>query len=77
MSEFVLLTPVKTRPVLVITGILPEHDELLALRLRRLEKLASDAARQVVRGLRRATSARRKACRSRRSPTVSADHQQR
>ena len=26
MSEFVLLTPVKTRPVLVITGVLPEHE---------------------------------------------------
>lgn len=49
MSEFVLLTPVKARPVLVITAILPEHDEVLALRLRRLEKLSSDAARQVVR----------------------------
>jgi hypothetical protein len=48
-SEFVLLTPVKARPVLVITGVLPEHDELLALRLRRLEKLSSDAARELVR----------------------------
>ena len=49
MSEFVLLTSVKVRPVLVITPILPEHDELLALRLRRLERLASGAARQIVR----------------------------
>lgn len=49
MSEFVLLTPVKARPVLVITGVLPEHDEVLALRLRRFEKMASDAARQLVR----------------------------
>ena len=49
MSEFVLLTPVKARPVLVITDVLPEHDEVLALRLRRLEKLSSDAVRQVVR----------------------------
>ncbi len=49
MSEFVLLMPVKARPVLVITGVLPEHDEVLALRLRRLEKLSSDAARQIVR----------------------------
>jgi hypothetical protein len=49
MSEFVLLTPVKARPVLVITDVLPEHNEVLALRLRRLEKLSSDAARQVVR----------------------------
>jgi hypothetical protein len=49
MSEFVLLTPVKARPVLVITPILPEYDEVLALRLRRLEKLSSDTARQRVR----------------------------
>jgi hypothetical protein len=49
MSEFVVLTPVKARPVLVITPILPEHDEVLALRLRRLEKLSSDTARQQVR----------------------------
>ena len=49
MSEFVLLTPVKARPVVVTTGVLPEHGELLALRLRRLEKLSSDAARELVR----------------------------
>lgn len=49
MSEFVLLTPVKTRPVLVITGVLREHEEVLALRLRRLEKIATDAARDLVR----------------------------
>ena len=49
MSEFVLLTSVKTRPVLVITGVLPEHEEVLALRLRRLKKLATDAARGLVR----------------------------
>jgi hypothetical protein len=49
MSEFVLLTPVKARPVLVITGALPGHEEVLALRLRRLEKLSSDAVRQQVR----------------------------
>lgn len=49
MSEFALLTSVKARPVLVITGILAEHDEVLALRLRKLEKLASDADRQRVR----------------------------
>ncbi len=48
-SEFALLVPVKARPVLVITGILPEHDEVLALRLRRFEKLRSDAERQRVR----------------------------
>jgi hypothetical protein len=49
MSEFVVLTTVKARPVLVITPVLPEHDEVLALRLRRLEKLSSDTARQQVR----------------------------
>ena len=49
MSEFVLLTPVKIRPVLVITGVLPEHGEVLALRLRLLEKMATDAARDLVR----------------------------
>jgi len=50
MSEFVVLTTVKARPVLVITPVLPEHDEVLALRLRRLEKLSSDAVREQVRG---------------------------
>jgi hypothetical protein len=49
MSEFVVLTPVKARPVLVITAVLPEYDEVLALRLRRLEKLSSDADRKRVR----------------------------
>lgn len=49
MSEFVVLTPVKARPVLVITRVLPEYEEVLALRLRRLEKLSSDAVRQQVR----------------------------
>lgn len=49
MSEFVVLTPVKARPVLVISQVLPEYDEVLTLRLRRLEKLSSDTARQQVR----------------------------
>lgn len=49
MNEFVLLTPVKARPVLVITQVLPQHDEVLALRLCRLEKLSSDTVRQTVR----------------------------
>jgi hypothetical protein len=49
ISEFVLLSPVKVRPVLVITPVLAEHDEVLALRLRRLEKIASESARVVVR----------------------------
>lgn len=48
-SEFALLTPVKARPVLVITEILPEYEEVAALRLRRFEKLGSDAYRQRVR----------------------------
>ena len=48
-SEFVMLTPVKARPILAITGVLPEHDDVLALRLRRLEKLGSDSARETVR----------------------------
>ena len=49
MSEFRLLTQVKVRPVLVITPVLSEYDEVLALRLRRLEKLASERAREDVR----------------------------
>ncbi len=49
MSEFVMLTPVKARPVLAITGVLPEYDGLLVLRLRRLQRLASDSARESVR----------------------------
>jgi len=48
-SEFALLTPVKARPVLVITEVLPEYEEVLALRLRRLEKLTSEAERVRVR----------------------------
>lgn len=49
MSEFVVLVPIKARPVLVITPVLREYDEVLALRLRRFEKLSSDAVRQQVR----------------------------
>jgi hypothetical protein len=40
---------VRARPVLVITEVLPEHDEVLALRLRRLEMLATEAERERVR----------------------------
>jgi len=47
-SEFTLLTPVKVRPVLVLTPILPEYEEILALRLRRLEKMADDNGRRRV-----------------------------
>jgi hypothetical protein len=39
MSEFVVLTNVKARPVLVITPVLTAFDEVLALRLHRLEKV--------------------------------------
>jgi hypothetical protein len=49
MSEFVALTPVKARPVLVISPPLAPYDEVLALRLRRLEKIADEAARERVR----------------------------
>ncbi len=47
MSEFVLLTPVKARPVLVLTDVLEPYDEVLALRLLRLEKLEADEQRRV------------------------------
>jgi len=47
LSEFVLLTPVKARPVLVITDVLDPYDEVLALRLQRLEKLEVEASRRV------------------------------
>lgn len=47
VSEFTLLTPVKARPVLVVTDVLAPHDEVLALRLRRLEKLATEDAERV------------------------------
>lgn len=49
ISEFRLVVPVKVRPVLVITPVLPEHDEVLALRLRRLEKIGSETARVIIR----------------------------
>jgi hypothetical protein len=46
MSEFVLLTQVKARPVLVLSEVLAPYEEVLVLRLTRLEKLTgSDAAR--------------------------------
>lgn len=47
MSEFVLLTHVKARPVLVVTDVLQPHDEVLALRLHRIEELAGDEAERV------------------------------
>lgn len=42
MSEFVLLTPVKARPVLVLTDVLEPYDEVLALGLHRLEQMGPD-----------------------------------
>lgn len=47
MSEFVLLMPVKARPVLVVTEVLQPHDEVLALRLTRLEKMPDEDAARV------------------------------
>lgn len=47
MSEFTMLTPIKARPVLVVTEVLDPRDEVLALRLQRLEKLQPDEAEQV------------------------------
>lgn len=47
MSEFTVLTPVKARPVLVVTDVLDPHDEVLALRLQRLEKLTPADAQRV------------------------------
>jgi hypothetical protein len=49
MSEFVLLATVKARPVLVISSPLGPYDEVLALRLHRLEKIRDDDARDRVR----------------------------
>lgn len=47
MSEFTLLTPIKARPVLVVTEVLDPYDEVLALRLQRLEKLVPEDAERV------------------------------
>lgn len=47
MSEFALLTPVKARPVLIITGTLPEHEAWRSGCVG--SRLGSDAARQRVR----------------------------
>jgi hypothetical protein len=49
MSEFVMLTPIKARPVVVISPPLAPFDEVLALRLRRLEKVADEAVRDRIR----------------------------
>lgn len=47
MSEFTVLAPVKARPVLLLTEVLQPHDEVLAVRLQRLEKLTADEAMRV------------------------------
>jgi hypothetical protein len=49
MAEFVLLHPVKARPVLVISPPLEPGGDVMALRLRRLERLSDERARQRVR----------------------------
>lgn len=46
-SEFTILTPVKVRPVMVVSDILSPFDEVLALRLKRLSTLPEDQARSV------------------------------
>lgn len=48
-SEFVVLSPVKARPVLVLTEVIQPSDEVLALRLQRLEKLGDSKAQKRVR----------------------------
>lgn len=47
MSEFTLLIPIKARPVLVVTDVLDPHQEVLALRLQRHEKLEPEDAERV------------------------------
>lgn len=46
-SEFTVLTPVKVRPVLVVSDVLSPFDEVLALRLKRLSTLTEDQANAV------------------------------
>lgn len=48
-SAFKIITDVKVRPVLVISEVLEPYNEVLALRLHRLEKLPDDRAREAVR----------------------------
>lgn len=47
-SQFKLVMPVKVRPVLVVSNVLPPYDEVLALRLCRFDKLTAEE-QQVVR----------------------------
>jgi hypothetical protein len=49
LAEFVVLTNVKARPVLVVSPVLAAFDEVLALRIRRLEQV-DEPARASVRG---------------------------
>lgn len=46
-SEFTILTPVKVRPVLVVSDVLSPFNEVLALRLKRLSTLSEDQAQSV------------------------------
>lgn len=46
--EFNVLSPVKARPVVVITDVLAPWDEVLVLRLKKLSKIENDADRQRV-----------------------------
>lgn len=46
-SEFTVLTPVKVRPVLVVSDELGPYGEVLALRLRRFDKLTVEQASKV------------------------------
>lgn len=46
-SEFTLLTPVKPRPVLVVTDPLEPYNEVVVLRLKRLNTLADSDAEAV------------------------------
>jgi hypothetical protein len=48
-SEFTILTPVKIRPILVVSERLDPYNEVLALRLKRLDKLSEESA-EAVRG---------------------------
>ena len=47
MAEFVLLSNVKARPILVVSPVLLPFDEVLALRLRRLEEVDAEARESV------------------------------
>jgi hypothetical protein len=48
--DFTLLMSVKPRPILVISTVLPPYDEVIALRLKRLNTLSDSAAERVREG---------------------------